>query len=835
MTDASCSGALEIVSVERSFPGVRALRNVSFSCQTAEIHGLVGENGAGKTTLVRILAGALSPDAGTIRLNGQGVSFTSPRDAQDHGIATVYQDTRLVADLDIAQNILLGREPGWFLHINRRELEQRTEAMLDQLGVKLDLRRLVSALTTAQRQIVETARALAANPTVLILDEPSSALDSAEIERLAGILRSLRARGTGIVYISHRLREVLALADRITVLKDGEVVFTARNEAIDEDELVSKMVGRRIALAFPPKTDQTGATRLKVNGLSSPGYFKDVTFVAAAGEIVGLGGIQGNGQREILRALFGLLPTSGRIQLDGKDLLLGAPRAAVRAGVIYVSADRRGEALFGPLAVRANISAPHLSVWSRLGVINRSLEATGVARTIERFQIRTPSPEQRIALLSGGNQQKVVMGRWVIAAPAIYLLDEPTLGVDVATKLELYRVIRKLAAEGAAVVLLTSDLLELIGLSDRILVVAHGAIVDEIPGSEATEEKIIGTAVRSRRRSGQPASGREVPAKGQTAHRVGLGAMIWRRYSALLFLAGMILALSAYTAAHSPYFFTPRNLGNFLIQIVPLALVAVGQMTVILLGGIDLSIGPSISLVTALASYLVLSNGHEIFGVFACVLAALGVAALNCFFILLCGIPDLVSTLATYSIVFGLALLVRPSPGGHVSDRFSDLITMRTGFVPIASLLVLLLALFGEYLLVTTRIGSRLYATGSNREAAFVAGIRVGRVRCLAYLFCGLMAGLAGLVIAARIGSGDAQAGTQFTLASVTAVVVGGTSVFGGRGTIIGTLLGAAFLVLMQNALNQLHVSAYYQYILTGLLLLIAVALYSAKMYRWRG
>ncbi len=826
---------LEVDGIERSFPGVQALRRVSFSCRAGEIHGLVGENGAGKTTLMRILAGVLPPDSGTIRVKGETVSFTSPRHAHDLGIAMVYQDTRLVGDLDIAQNILLGREPGPILLVNRRAIEQRSKAILQRLGIELDPRRLVCELSTAERQFVEIARALAADPAVLILDEPTSALDPAEVDRLQRVLRNLRTRGIGIIYISHRLREVLAFADRITVLKDGEIVSTVTNDRVTEDDLVSKMVGRQLALAFPPKSAGTGLTRLRVNCLSSPGCFQNISFTAAAGEIVGLGGIQGNGQREILRSLFGLVPTRGETQLDGTNILLRSPRNAIRAGLVYAPADRRGEGLFPPLSIRDNIGNPHLSGWSTLGVLHRAQETRAVLQTIDRFRVKTPSAEQPIALLSGGNQQKVAMGRWVLAKPRVYLLDEPTLGVDVATKLELYRVIRRLATEGAAVILLTSDLLELIGLSDRILVVANGAIVDEIPAAEATEERIIGSAVRTRRGAGRVENGGDILTPHRKAgRRVRLAEILWRRYSGVLFLLAMILAVSLYTTSRSPYFLTERNLGNLLIQIVPLALVAIGQMAVIVLGGIDLSVGPSISLTTALASYLILNNGSEAFGVVTCLLAALAIAALNCVLILWCGIPDLISTLATYSLAFGFALIVRPSPGGHVSDRFSDLITLRIGWVPVASLVVLLITAVGEVLLVKGRIGSRLYATGSNREAAYVCGILVNHVRCLAYLFCGSMAALAGLVIAARIGSGDAQAGSQFTLTSITAVVVGGTSVFGGRGTMVGTVLGAAFLVLMQNALNQLHVSAYYQYIWTGLLLLIAVALYSVQEYKGR-
>jgi ribose transport system ATP-binding protein len=817
---------LAVTDVEKSFPGVRALAKVSFECRAGEIHGLIGENGAGKSTLMRILAGVLRPDSGSIQITGKEVTLNSPRHAHDLGIAMVYQDTRLVDELDVAQNIWLEREPGSALFVDRGEMERRSAAILKRLGIRIDLRRRVGELSVGERQIVEIARALTADPAVLILDEPTSSLDPAESEQLGKILAGLRTAGTGIVFISHRLPEVLEFADRITVMKDGEIVSTLENKGITEDILVSQMVGRLLSLAFPAKTGKSGATRLEVEGLSSASHFQNVSFSVAAGEIVGLGGIQGNGQREIARALYGLLPTTGHVRLNGSVIFLDSPGRAIRSGIVYVPADRRGEGLFVAHSIRENIAVPHLSAWSNFGVMSSRKEAVAVRETIDRLKIRTPSSEQSVGFLSGGNQQKVVFGRWLLTRPILYIFEEPTVGVDVGTKLELYRVIRRLADEGAAVLVLSSDLIELIGVCDRILVVAHGSIVDSVTAAEATEERIIGSAV-GKNREHAVAEGSLGKDAGQ--RQVTIREVVLRRYTGAGLLCVLILLLGAYTTWRSPYFLTERNLGNLVIQIAPLALVAVGQMMVILIGGIDLSVGPSMSLTTALASFVVVgeAQGNIAAGIVLCLVVGVLIGALNAFVIIYLRIPDLITTLSTFSVVTGLALIVRPSPGGKVSEVFSDLITMRIGWFPIIGLPVIVLALAGEVLQIRGRIGTRLYAIGSNPEAAFVAGIPVRRVRFFAYLFCGLMAALAGMVIAARIGSGDPQAGSQFTLASVTAVVVGGTSVFGGRGTVAGTLLGAILLILMQNSLNQLHVSAYYQYIWTGALMLLAVGAYS--------
>jgi ribose transport system ATP-binding protein len=829
---ASSVPVLAVRDIEKSFPGVRALHHVSFDCRAGEIHGLVGENGAGKTTLMRILAGVTQPDAGKIQLKGEAVVLNSPRHAHELGIAMVYQDTRLVDDLDVAQNILLGHEPGSALLINRRVMEERATSILQRLGFGIDLRRSLKELGSAERQIVEISRVLATDPAVLILDEPTSALGAGEVERLGEILRGLSADNTGIVFISHRLPEVLGLAGRITVLKDGEVVETVVNNGISEDYLVRRMVGRSLSLAFPPKKTRAGPVRLQVNNLSSTGCFSDVSFKVASGEIVGLAGIQGNGQREVARALYGLLPVIGVVEFDGVRLKTGSPRDAIRAGIVYVPADRRLESLFAPHSIRENLAVPHLHAWSKFGLIDSARETALVSETVARFQVRTPSLEQSVGLLSGGNQQKVVFGRWVLAHPKLYIFEEPTQGIDTGAKLELYVAIRRLAEEGAAVILLSSDLLEVIGLADSILVFAHGSIVDRISAAEANEQRIISSAVTGSRPPGiahdqvhTPKSTSEILTK--TA--LPLATVIMRRYASAFLLFGVLLLLGIYTTIKSPYFLTERNLGNLVIQVVPLALASIGQMTVILLGGIDLSVGPLISLVTAIASFTIVSGPMGLAGVVLCLMTGLLVGALNSVLIVWLRIPDLISTLATYSVVLGMALVVRPSPGGSVSEDFADLVTTRFGWFPAAGLVLVLIGAIGESLLLKGRIGMHLYAVGSRPEAAFVAGIRVNTIRCCAYLFCGFMAAAAGLVVAARIGSGDPQAGSQFTLSSIAAVVVGGTSVFGGRGTLVGTLLGVILLMLLQNVLNELHVTAYYQYIWTGTLLLLSVALYSLR------
>jgi ribose transport system ATP-binding protein len=630
-------------------------------------------------------------------------------------------------------------------------------------------------------------------------------------------------QGTSIVFISHRLPEVFAISDRITVLKDGELIGTVETKAATEDQIVTMMVGRDLALAYPPRNPNPGNIVLSAEHLSAPGVFEDVNLTVRAGEILGLGGIAGSGQQDIARALFGLIRTSGTIRIGEQAVTLDTPSTAIKAGVVYLPSDRRGEGMFLPHSIADNIVLPHVKDWSRLGILDKPREREAVAGQIKALDVRTPSARQPVELLSGGNQQKVTFARWLLADPKVCIFDEPTQGVDVGTKLEIYTLVRQLAARGIAVIVVSSDVMELIGLSDRIAVIANGRVVDEVPGAEATEQRIIGSAVKSEIRTTSQASVRNRAARPL--------ASLTGRYGAALLLLALTVIACAYPAVATPYFFTPRNFSSLAIQIAPLVIVALGQFAVIVLGGIDLSTGPNISLATAIGSFLIASDSSigVPLGIVIVLFAGIGIGLVNGLLIQWLKLPDLIATLSTFSAVAGLALIVRPAPGGLIDMSFTGAVLMRVGNVPVAFIVSVVAVMIFELLLLRGRLGVRLYATGSSPEAAFVAGIRTGRIRFLAYLFSGLMAAVAGLVIASRIGSGDPQAGTNFTLLSVTAVVLGGTSVFGGRGTAVGVFIAACLLMIIQNAMNHLHVSAYWQYVFTGALTLIAVAIYARQ------
>lgn len=814
---------LAVRSVDKRFPGVHALRAVSFDIRPGEVHAVVGENGAGKSTLMRVLSGVYAPDGGDVIIGGDEVTLTSPQNAFQRGIAMVWQDTRLAPTLDVAWNISLGHETGGRVLVDRASMIATAKRALARIGSTVDPLAQASTLSRAQMQQVEIARALSRDARVLILDEPTSALTPAETSGLFKVLSELKADGTAIIFISHRLPEVLDIADRITVMRDGEVTGTVDANDTSEAQLVSLMVGRSMGLEYPRSKSPPGDVALDVENLSG-GIVNGASFSVKSGEILGLGGIQGSGQQDCARALFGLGKSGGTLRLNGQEIRLNSPSEAIAHSIVYVPADRRKEGLFEVHSIRENIALPQLARWVQGGLLNQKDEKSDVQAEFDRLSIKAPGLETPVSSLSGGNQQKVVFARWFIGDAEVYIFDEPTQGVDVATKLEIYGVIRELADAGAAILVVSSDLPELIGLTDRILVFSDGRIAADIASAEATEESVISHAFSGMQDDSQSdSSGFKT--------RAQPGNPVMSRYLPALMLLALLIGITVIASLLAPYFLTARNFSSMAGQIAPLAFAALGQMATILLGGIDLSIGPTISLVTTIASYVLAPENTlpAIVGIAICLLAGFAVGIMNAVLVAVLRIPDLVATLATFSIVQGAALIVRPSPGGRVDPEIAQAITERFMLVPVVFALVIATYIAIELLLLRGRIGARFYAAGSSADAAEAAGIRTRRLRAGAYMFSGVMAAVAGLIIAARIGSGDPQAGTTFTLATVTAVVVGGTSVFGGVGTAVGTLFGAILIILMQNVLNQLQVSAYWQYIWTGILTLMAVGFHGLR------
>ncbi|MHC1767624.1 MAG: sugar ABC transporter ATP-binding protein [Verrucomicrobiia bacterium] len=483
---------LEVDALSKAFPGVQALDGVSLSVGKGEIHALVGENGAGKSTLMKVLAGIHPKDSGTLRLGGQVIDPNTPAEALRLGISCVHQEISLAPNLTVAENVFAGREPTRFDFIQWKTLRQRTAEILRPFNVRLDPGARTGGLSVALRQIVEIARALSHEPKILMLDEPTSSLESHEVQRLSCLLRELAERGIGILYVTHKLQEVFNLADTVTILRDGKWVATKPVEETSADEVVRLMVGRELNQFYPPKSCGHGPELLRVEGLSLEGAFQDVTFSLFKGEILGLAGLVGAGRSEVAQTLFGYRAAdAGRILVLGKEIALQSPADAVRHGIAYLPEDRKASGLFRQMSVRENLFAASLEKQSRGGFVRHERARKAASTWVRELDIRTPSIDRLISLLSGGNQQKVLMARWLEVKPRVLIADEPTRGIDVGAKAEIHALLRRLCDQGVGVIVISSELPEILGLCDRILVLCEGRLAGELPGEDATEERIM--------------------------------------------------------------------------------------------------------------------------------------------------------------------------------------------------------------------------------------------------------------------------------------------------------------------------------------------------------
>lgn len=488
---------LEMRGISKGYPGVQALDSVDFDLRAGEVHALLGENGAGKSTLMKILAGTVQPDRGSIVIAGRPVGAITPNRTHEFGIGMVYQELSLVPTLSVAENIFLGRWPAARGRVRWEAMQRAAQEVLERLDARFSPRRIVRTLSVAEQQLVEIAKALAADVRILLLDEPTSALARKEIERLFDLIRRLKAQGVGIAYVSHRLGEVLELSDRITVLRDGRRIATLPTREVDEAQIVRMMVGRELRAQYPKEPVERGDVVLRVEDLATETGLEGIRFEVRAGEVVGFFGAMGAGRSELARALFGLdRITGGRLYVNGRQVEIGSPADAIRAGIGYLPEDRR-QGLVLQLAIPPNVTLASLDRVSRQGFLSARRETELAATAVRELRIATPGLSQRVANLSGGNQQKVALARWIIGQSRILILDEPTRGIDVGAKAEVYALINQLAGRGVGVLVMSSELPEVLGVTDRILVMRRGRIVTEFTQGSADAEAVLRAAIGS--------------------------------------------------------------------------------------------------------------------------------------------------------------------------------------------------------------------------------------------------------------------------------------------------------------------------------------------------
>lgn len=806
---------LEARNITKAFPGLLALDGVSLDCAVGEVHALVGENGAGKSTLIKVLAGVHPPDGGIIAIDGVEARIASPLDARRLGIAIIYQELSLLPYLTVAENIFLGREPLHHGLLDRRRMERETRDALGRLGLTIELRAPVFNLSVAQQQMVEIAKALALDARIIMMDEPSASLTPAELQTLFAVIGELKRHGVAIIYVSHRLDEIFRVADRVTVLRDGRVIGTRDIAKTSRAELVRMMVGRTLEETFPARGEGGGEIVLEARDLSREGILDGISFTVRRGEILGIGGLTGSGRTYLAKALFGAEPIDrGEIRLRGRLVRFAGPRDAMDRGIGFVPEDRQSEGLVLRQTLRRNISLPNLDTINRKGFASERMERALAGAAVEDLRIRTPSIDQPVLYLSGGNQQKVVLGKWLPRDLDLIILDEPTRGIDVGTKEELYAIIRGLANRGKALIIISSELPELIGISDRILVLWEGHTAGIVDAASATEEQVVTLATGG----GTPQAARRLGARAPTR---------WHPTWALTGVYSVLLTIFVVAGAIAPSFRTLANLETIIRQSVALGLVGIGQTINIIGGGIDLSVSAVMTLSVLLAA--VLMNGRPAMivpSLLAVVLLGLLVGTINGTLAVRLRLPAFIVTLGTLSAFRGAALAYTKTPVGLTAPAVRWLVEGRILGLPVPLVLLAAAFLGGAFVLRSTAFGRHLYAVGGNAELARLAGIAVGRVRMASFLISGVLAAAAGFFLLSRMGVGDVQVGPGFEFDSITAAVVGGTSLAGGRGVLAGTLAGVLILTMLNNFMNQLNVNWWYQQVLKGLIIILAVSLY---------
>jgi rhamnose transport system ATP-binding protein len=800
----------------KAFGGTLALKNATFDVRSGEVLALLGENGAGKSTCVKMFAGVYRPTLGHVVLDDQPVLFGSPLDAQRSGIAVMHQHPGLFPDLSVAENVFMGHMPELRSGaINRAAMRQVTVSLLASVGLQIDPDARLGVLRTSEQQLVEIARALSQNARVLIMDEPTAALSQREVVRLFQVVKDLRQRGVAMMFVGHRMDEIFTISDRIAVLRDGVLLGVESRDSLSRDRAVQMMVGRELSALYPKNEAAPRDIVLETTRLARTGEFEGVDLTVREGEILGLGGLVGCGRTEIARVLFGIAqPTSGSIRINGREMQFAGASAAMAVGVAYVSEDRLGQSLVMDFPIVDNAALTMLDSTTTAGY------------------------DQPINTLSGGNQQKVVLAKWLATDPQVLILDEPTQGIDVQSKAEVHAMIADLAKQGMAIILITSEMPELLGMCDRIVVLREGRQTAEFSRSQATQEKIMRAATDSE--PSEHATGLTpndttgATPIAQMAPRPGWRGLLAKREMGLV---AAMLAVVVPVAFINPLIFSAVNLTSLAMDASLLMIAALGQMLVLVTRNIDLSVASVIGL-SAYGSALVMTGNPSI-GIPAGILAgcALGLACgmFNGAIVTYGRVPAIVVTLGTMSVFRGIDSLWtggKQISADQVPQAWLDLTSARFLGVPLMIIIAVAIMIVAAVLLRRTATGREFFAIGSNPGGAELIGIPSRRLILLAFSIAGLLAGFAGALWASRYATIDARVAYGYELTVIAAAVVGGVAIRGGAGTILGVAFGALTLLVIRNGLILVRVDPLWLQGVYGLVILAAIGLDALVSHR---
>ena len=804
----------------KSFHTVKAVNDVSFSIGKGEVHAICGENGAGKSTMMNLIAGVYRIDSGEMRLDGQVYDPKNPADARRAGVSIVFQELSMFSLQTTEMNIFAGKELTKGLSLDHKEMRRRTQQVLDEMELDIDLDTPVELLTIGQRQWIEIARAIADDAKILILDEPNSALNMYETEILFRLIREQTAKGMTILYISHRMDEVFEISDRITVMRDGRYIKTLNTADTNVDEIISLMLGHDTTCVYTRSPGERGDVVLDVQHLTVGDAVQDVSFQVRAGSVVGLSGLAGCGYETILKVLFGLQGfDGGTITLDGEVISPASPLDAMKKNIAMVPSDRRDTGLMTEWSIAHNIAQSVLRMTSRKGLIRHKDNRRIAEEYIQQLNVVCTSPENTVIELSGGNQQKVLLAKWLATNPKLLILDDPTRGIDVGAKQEIYQLIDRITRQGFAVVLTSSEIDELTALSDEILLFRNGKHIKTVPAGTTKGTILKYIAGESVERTA--AQEQSAPAEAAQEARPSL---LHRLKKLLSFKeSGVLLALIAVIvgfAVFVPAFMTGGNMSVILKQMSILGILTFAMTFVFCANEVDLSVGMVLNATMGIMALLMTTTGLN---PWLCVLIGLAFAtalgALNGLLAVAFDLPTIVITLGTMSIYRGLALVIN---GGKTISGLPA-----GSFLNMARVQVICLVIFAlcAWMFRNSKSARHLLLSGDNQIAAKKRGINTNRLRVGVMAMSGLMCGIGAALTLSNLTSADTTTGSDYAMSVIGAVVIGGTKMGGGAGSMWGSLIGIALVTVIQNGLVFLGLQSGWRSLFIGVTMLIAIAI----------